>query len=142
MTAFAHRLYSTACILVTNHQPQSYSCSCPSLPVQGAKFEIASARLENREAVIADIEKAKPTHVLNCAGITGRPNVDWCEDHKARSLPCLCVTVQMHCNNSSCNMPPHMPTTAPTGHQCKLILRLASDPNPACTIACIARSAS
>jgi hypothetical protein len=52
--------------------------------LQGANFEVADARLENREAVIADIEKAKPTHVLNCAGITGRPNVDWCEDHKVR----------------------------------------------------------
>ena len=24
----------------------------------------------------------KPTHIVNCAGLTGRPNVDWCEDHK------------------------------------------------------------
>lgn len=24
----------------------------------------------------------KPTHVMNCAGLTGRPNVDWCETHK------------------------------------------------------------
>ena len=24
----------------------------------------------------------KPTHVLNAAGVTGRPNVDWCESHK------------------------------------------------------------
>ena len=28
----------------------------------------------------------KPTHVLNAAGLTGRPNVDWCEDHKVRTL--------------------------------------------------------
>lgn len=28
----------------------------------------------------------KPTHVLNAAGITGRPNVDWCETHKVRFL--------------------------------------------------------
>lgn len=26
----------------------------------------------------------KPTHVLNAAGLTGRPNVDWCESHKVR----------------------------------------------------------
>jgi len=26
--------------------------------------------------------QTKPTHVLNAAGLTGRPNVDWCEDHK------------------------------------------------------------
>lgn len=28
--------------------------------------------------------QVKPTHVFNCAGVTGRPNVDWCEDHKVR----------------------------------------------------------
>ena len=26
--------------------------------------------------------QVKPTHILNAAGLTGRPNVDWCEDHK------------------------------------------------------------
>lgn len=31
--------------------------------------------------------QVKPTHVLNAAGLTGRPNVDWCEDHKVYS-PC------------------------------------------------------
>jgi 3,5-epimerase/4-reductase len=38
--------------------------------------------MENREAILREIERVKPTHVLCCAGITGRPNVDWCEDHK------------------------------------------------------------
>ena len=28
----------------------------------------------------------KPTHVLNSAGVTGRPNVDWCEDHKQETI--------------------------------------------------------
>jgi len=48
----------------------------------GTDFEYASARLEDRAAVIADLDRVKPTHVLNAAGLTGRPNVDWCEDHK------------------------------------------------------------
>ena len=26
--------------------------------------------------------QVNPTHVLNAAGLTGRPNVDWCESHK------------------------------------------------------------
>lgn len=26
------------------------------------------------------------THVINCAGKTGRPNVDWCEDHKIETI--------------------------------------------------------
>lgn len=65
-------------------------------PSQGAKYEYGTARLENREAILADIERVKPTHVLNCAGITGRPNVDWCEDHKV----CLCSAtcfLAFHC---------------------------------------------
>jgi 3,5-epimerase/4-reductase len=52
------------------------------LKEQGADYEYASARLEDRAAVAADIDRVKPTHVLNAAGLTGRPNVDWCEDHK------------------------------------------------------------
>jgi 3,5-epimerase/4-reductase len=42
--------------------------------------------MQNREAVIAELEKVKPTHVLNAAGSTGRPNVDWCEDHKEETV--------------------------------------------------------
>lgn len=33
-------------------------------------------------AVRSDIETHKPDVVINCAGKTGKPNVDWCEDHK------------------------------------------------------------
>jgi len=43
---------------------------------------ITTVRLEDRSAILAEFDRYKPTHVLNCAGVTGRPNVDWCEDHK------------------------------------------------------------
>eukprot|EP00199_Chlamydomonas_sp_CCMP681_P002912 CAMPEP_0119105632 /NCGR_PEP_ID=MMETSP1180-20130426/3544_1 /TAXON_ID=3052 ORGANISM="Chlamydomonas cf sp, Strain CCMP681" /NCGR_SAMPLE_ID=MMETSP1180 /ASSEMBLY_ACC=CAM_ASM_000741 /LENGTH=308 /DNA_ID=CAMNT_0007090739 /DNA_START=13 /DNA_END=939 /DNA_ORIENTATION=- len=56
------------------------------LKEQGAKFEYASARLEDRSSIIAEIDRVKPTHVLNCAGLTGRPNVDWCETHKVETI--------------------------------------------------------
>lgn len=56
------------------------------LTAQGKKFYIAESRTENRESVIAEIEKYNPTHVLNAAGVTGRPNVDWCEDHKQETI--------------------------------------------------------
>ncbi|KAK9790364.1 hypothetical protein WJX73_008080 [Symbiochloris irregularis] len=56
------------------------------LKQQGAKFEFATARLEDRAGVLADVERVKPTHVLNAAGLTGRPNVDWCEDHKIETI--------------------------------------------------------
>ena len=49
---------------------------------KGIKVKAAESRLENVEEVAKEIDAFKPTHVLNCAGLTGRPNVDWCEDHK------------------------------------------------------------
>ncbi len=56
------------------------------LTEQKKVFYLADSRTENRESVLAEIEKYKPTHVLNAAGVTGRPNVDWCEDHKAETI--------------------------------------------------------
>jgi dTDP-4-dehydrorhamnose reductase len=37
-------------------------------------------------AVAAMLEEAKPDVLINAAGKTGRPNVDWCEMHKAETL--------------------------------------------------------
>lgn len=39
-------------------------------------------RLEQRESITKEIDIFKPDYVINCAGATGRPNVDWCEDNK------------------------------------------------------------
>jgi len=54
--------------------------------VIGKDLFLAENRMQNREAVAAELEKIKPTHVLNAAGVTGRPNVDWCEDNKAETV--------------------------------------------------------
>lgn len=56
------------------------------LESQGKKVATTTVRMQNREAVIAELERVKPTHVLNCAGSTGRPNVDWCEDNKEDTI--------------------------------------------------------
>ena len=56
------------------------------LTEQGKTFFISEARTENRDSVIKDIEKYNPNFVLNAAGVTGRPNVDWCEDHKIETI--------------------------------------------------------
>lgn len=56
------------------------------LEAQKAKYFIADSRTQNREALEAEMEKYKPTHVINAAGVTGRPNVDWCESHKAETI--------------------------------------------------------
>eukprot|EP00897_Mesotaenium_endlicherianum_P003914 jgi/Mesen1/3550/ME000199S02701 len=53
---------------------------------RGISYEYGQARLESRTAVEADIANVKPTHVFNAAGVTGRPNVDWCETHQIETL--------------------------------------------------------
>ena len=37
-------------------------------------------------AVARALDEARPEVVINCAGKTGRPNVDWCEDHRAETF--------------------------------------------------------
>jgi len=56
------------------------------LKEQGKPVHVAHARLEDREAVVKEIEQHKPKYIMNCAGVTGRPNVDWCEDHKQETI--------------------------------------------------------
>ncbi|XP_044472788.1 trifunctional UDP-glucose 4,6-dehydratase/UDP-4-keto-6-deoxy-D-glucose 3,5-epimerase/UDP-4-keto-L-rhamnose-reductase RHM1-like [Mangifera indica] len=53
---------------------------------QGIAYEYGKGRLEDRSSLITDILSVKPTHVLNAAGVTGRPNVDWCESHKTETI--------------------------------------------------------
>lgn len=50
------------------------------------KVHLAEARIENREDVARELDQIKPSHVLMSAGITGRPNIDWCEDHKPDTI--------------------------------------------------------
>jgi len=52
------------------------------LTESGKEVYGAESRLENRGDVDAELDKVKPAFVLNAAGLTGRPNVDWCEDNK------------------------------------------------------------
>ncbi|KAJ7564472.1 hypothetical protein O6H91_02G018400 [Diphasiastrum complanatum] len=53
---------------------------------QGILYEFGAGRLENREQLKLDIAASNPTHVFNAAGVTGRPNVDWCENHKVETI--------------------------------------------------------
>jgi dTDP-4-dehydrorhamnose reductase len=57
------------------------------------EFEVipAKSRLDDYSSLINEIEsysydRKGIDYVLNCAGITGRPNIDWCEDNKAKTL--------------------------------------------------------
>jgi len=56
------------------------------LKEQGKPVHVATSRLENREDVEREIKKYQPKYIMNCAGVTGRPNVDWCEDHKQETI--------------------------------------------------------
>jgi dTDP-4-dehydrorhamnose reductase len=53
---------------------------------KGIAYEYGKGRLENRTSLEEDIAAVKPTHVFNAAGVTGRPNVDWCETHKIETI--------------------------------------------------------
>ena len=56
------------------------------LTEQGHEWAYGDARIEDRRGVIEDIERTKCTHIINASGVTGRPNVDWCEDHKIETI--------------------------------------------------------
>ncbi|XP_074304024.1 bifunctional dTDP-4-dehydrorhamnose 3,5-epimerase/dTDP-4-dehydrorhamnose reductase-like [Silene latifolia] len=53
---------------------------------QGISYHYGSGRLENRASLETDLAEINPTHVFNAAGVTGRPNVDWCESHKVETI--------------------------------------------------------
>jgi len=53
---------------------------------QGIAYEYGKGRLEDRASLLQDMASVKPTHVFNSAGVTGRPNVDWCESHKTETI--------------------------------------------------------
>lgn len=46
----------------------------------------AKSRIEDRDAVAKELDEVKPTRVLLAAGLTGRPNVDWCETHQEETI--------------------------------------------------------
>ncbi len=56
------------------------------LKEQGEEVVFGDADIGKLEEVLKDLETHTPDIVLNCAGKTGRPNVDWCEDHKEETM--------------------------------------------------------
>uniref|UniRef100_A0A7S3GEB3 NAD-dependent epimerase/dehydratase domain-containing protein n=1 Tax=Palpitomonas bilix TaxID=652834 RepID=A0A7S3GEB3_9EUKA len=53
---------------------------------RGVKVVSGKSRLENREGVKREVDEAEPSFVMCAAGVTGRPNVDWCESNKAETI--------------------------------------------------------
>ncbi|KAI8664516.1 RmlD-sub-bind domain-containing protein [Fusarium keratoplasticum] len=56
------------------------------LEKQGKEVSSTTVRMEDVAGVAKVLDEIKPTHVLNAAGCTGRPNVDWCEDNKEQTV--------------------------------------------------------
>ena len=63
--------------------------------------------IENENDALQEIKRFQPDWVLNCAGITGRPNIDWCEDHKQETFKgnvLLPLMIAKACQKSSVKM--------------------------------------
>ncbi|KAG9570883.1 glycoside hydrolase/deacetylase, partial [Aureobasidium melanogenum] len=56
------------------------------LTTQGKSTVMSKARIESREDVLSELVRHKPTRVINCAGVRGLHNADWCEDHKVETM--------------------------------------------------------
>ncbi len=52
----------------------------------GEQAIISKADISDYPLVCQEIKKQNPDAVINCAGKTGRPNVDWCEEHKIETV--------------------------------------------------------
>ena len=48
--------------------------------------ELSGADITNKQGVAEELDRARPDVVINTAGKTGRPNVDWCEEHKEETV--------------------------------------------------------
>lgn len=52
----------------------------------GKTYTFAASRTYDRASFAKELDDFKPTHVINAAGVTGRPNADWCEDHRVETI--------------------------------------------------------
>jgi FlaA1/EpsC-like NDP-sugar epimerase len=79
------------------------------LKKQGKQVHSTMTPMEEQSQVRAVLDDVKPTHVINCAGKTGRPTVDWCESHQVETLETNClgvhiVTSECHKRNIHCTI--------------------------------------
>jgi len=47
---------------------------------------VSDVDITNLRALRKELEDKEPEVVINAAGITGRPNIDWCEEHKLETV--------------------------------------------------------
>lgn len=56
------------------------------LELQGQAYYVAESRMEDRSEILKEIQTSKPKYIINCAGITGTPTVDYCETHQIETI--------------------------------------------------------
>ncbi|OGL64010.1 hypothetical protein A3C09_00515 [Candidatus Uhrbacteria bacterium RIFCSPHIGHO2_02_FULL_47_44] len=47
---------------------------------------LSDVRITSKEDAFAEFARHQPDVVLNAAGVRGKPNVDWCEDHQLETM--------------------------------------------------------
>ena len=52
----------------------------------GDEAVMPGTKIHTKEDMLNLLDEHKPDVVLNAAGTTGKPNVDWCEDHQVESI--------------------------------------------------------
>lgn len=56
------------------------------LEIENKNFIISNVRLQEINKIKKIINDYNPKYIINCAGITGTPNIFWCEDHKIETI--------------------------------------------------------
>lgn len=54
--------------------------------VWGDEATISEKKIYSIDDALQEIQRYQPDVVFNAAGVTGKPNVDWCEDHPRESM--------------------------------------------------------
>ncbi|MBM5789682.1 sugar nucleotide-binding protein [Candidatus Parcubacteria bacterium] len=52
----------------------------------GDEAVLSRMHVQSKHDALDEIRKHQPDAVLNAAGVKGRPNVDWCEDHQVETV--------------------------------------------------------
>jgi 3,5-epimerase/4-reductase len=47
---------------------------------------LSEAHIATKQDALGELKKHQPDAVINCAGKTGRPNVDWCDAHQMETI--------------------------------------------------------
>jgi len=56
------------------------------LEIEKKNFIKCALRLHETEQISNYFDIYKPKYVINCAGITGTPNIFWCDDHRVETI--------------------------------------------------------